>query len=133
MTKHPGGRPTSCTPEVVAKAREYLDNLPGDQIIHTIEGLALYIHIDRSTIYDWIGQDDKQEFADIAREILAKQGLKLVNKGLDNTFNSKIAAVMLSKHGYAERTEHTGKDGADLFRPSQEEKDAASKALESLG
>ena len=102
---HPGGRPTDYTPELIAKAREYVSSLPEDEKVPSIEGLALYIGITRKTIYEWISQENKQEFCDIVEAILAKQAKSLMNKGLDNTFNSSIVKLLLSKHGYAEKTE----------------------------
>lgn len=96
-------RPSDYTPEILNKARAYRDNLlPIDEVVHTIEGLAEAMGITRTTIYDWISQDSKEEFSDIATEILSRQAKTLVNKGLDGKFNSSIAKVMLSKHGYRE-------------------------------
>ncbi len=98
--KHAGGRPTEYKEEILTSAREYLDNLPEDEVVHSIEGLSDYIKIARSTIYDWISQDSKQEFSYIVSAILSKQGKTLVNKGLDGKFNSSIAKLMMTKHGY---------------------------------
>lgn len=129
-----GRPPYKYNPELVAKAREYLENpLPPDEVVHSIEGLSLYINVSRQAIYDWISQEGKDDFVDIVSRILAKQGKKLLNRGLDSTFNSKIAAVMLSKHGYREGHEVTGADGKDLFTPTADEKLAAEKALKQIG
>ena len=132
-------RPTKYSKEILDKAKEYLlIERPCDdiitkvgkvrEVIPTIEGLALFIDIARSTIYDWVSQDEgKEEFSDIVSQVLEKQGLGLVNGGLDNTFNSKIASVILSKHGYREAKEITGADGKDLF--NNEQKEASKKAV----
>ena len=96
------GRPTLYSEELVAKAQEYLDMLPKDEVVHSIEGLSLYLDIDRSTVYAWSADETKPDFSYIVSKILAKQGKTLVNSGLNGTFNSKIAGVMLSKHGYRE-------------------------------
>ncbi len=84
------------------KAQEYLDNLPEDEVIHSIEGLSLYIGLARSVVYEWLKRDDREDFKDIVNKILAKQGKTLINKGLDNKFNSRITTVLLSKHDYRE-------------------------------
>lgn len=110
-----GGRPTIYSQAILDLARMYLDNLPEDEVVHSIEGLADYIHIARSTIYEWTSQEDKKEFSDIVESVLAKQGKTLVNNGLNNKFSSAITKVMLSKHGYREGIEQMGKDGKDLI------------------
>lgn len=122
------GRPTSYSQAILDLARMYLDNLPEDEVVHSIEGLADYIKIARSTIYEWISQEDKKDFSDIVELILSKQGKTLVNKGLDNKFSSAITKVMLSKHGYREGIENMGKDGKDLI-PETISKEKAEELL----
>ena len=100
-------RPTIYSQELLEKTKDYKDNwqeiFPED-VLPTIEGLALHIDVARSTIYDWISQDTEElkEFSDIVGGILEKQGKTLINKGLNNSFNSSITKVMLSKHGHRE-------------------------------
>lgn len=98
------GRPTLYTEKLLEKAREYLDikRPTEDEVIPTIEGLALYLKLNRSTIYDWISQEDKKEFSNIVEEVLIKQSKGLIFGGLTGKFNSSIAKVMMSKHGYRE-------------------------------
>lgn len=114
-TKNKGGRPTSYSQAILDLARMYLDNLPKDEKLHSIEGLSDYINIARSTIYEWISQEDKKEFSDIVESILNKQGKTLINKGIVGEFTPAITKVMLSKHGYREGIEQMGKDGKDLI------------------
>ena len=102
------GRPTSYSPEILEKTKDYRDNwqtIFEEDKLPTIEGLALYIEITRPTIYDWISQDENKELAEfsyIVSEILAKQGKTLINKGLSNEFNASITKVLLTKHGHRE-------------------------------
>ena len=104
-------RPPKYSFEILEKTKDYRDNwqtiFPED-VLPTIEGLALHIDIARSTIYDWIGQDSEElaEFSDIVEAILGKQSKTLVNNGLNNTFNSSITKVMLSKHGHREAVDN---------------------------
>lgn len=108
-------RPTIYNEEILEKAREYLnDKLPKGEYLHSIEGLSDCINIARSTIYDWASQEEKQEFSDIVEQILNKQGKTLINEGLVGNFNQSITKVMLTKHGYREGIEQTGKDGEKL-------------------
>lgn len=125
------GRPSEYCDEILDKAREYLDNLPEDEVVHSKEGLALYIGISRDTIYEWCksrkedGTLKYPEFSYIVEQVFSKQGKTLVNKGLENKFNSSITKVMLTKHEYREGIEQTGKDGKDLIPETltQEEKE----------
>jgi hypothetical protein len=100
-----GGRPTKYTPELLGLCYQYLTNLPEDEVIHSIEGLADFILISRETIYQWAKDEDKGEFSDIVSNILSKQGKTLVNKGLKNEINPTITKLMLSKHGYSDKIE----------------------------
>jgi hypothetical protein len=128
----PAGRPTEYNSEIIKKAKDYLNNLPEGEVVHSIEGLGLYLGIDRSTIYDWESQEEKKEFSYIVESIRQKQAQTLINKGLENKFNSSITKVMLTKHGYREGIENTGKDGKDLIPPtlSEEEKEKLKKLFE---
>lgn len=96
-------RPTDYTPQILDKAQEYLLNLPKDEKIHSIEGLADFIDISRSNIYLWASQEDKREFSDILEKVREKQGKVLINKGITGEFNSSITKVMLTKHGYVDK------------------------------
>jgi len=99
-------RPTTYSQEILDKAREYLGVYGTlDEVIPSVEGLAVYLDIARSTIYDWESQEEKQEFSDIIEKLLAKQAKELANKGLEGKFNSTITKVILTKHGYSDKTE----------------------------
>ena len=78
----------------------------------TIEGLALYIGVARSSLYLW-EQEDK-EFSDVIDTLQQKQANALINNGLSGDYNPTIAKVLLTKHGYRDGTEIMGKDGKDL-------------------
>jgi hypothetical protein len=109
-------RPTIYTEDLLVKIREYRDlEMPhGDEVIHSIEGLAIYAGIARSTIYKWKDELGKGDFSDIVEEILEKQGSSLFNNGLNGKFSPTITKVILTKHGYREGIETTGKDGKDI-------------------
>jgi len=109
-------RPTIYSEEIIAKVEEYknLEMPYEDEVIHSIEGLAVYAGIARSTLYKWKDEKGKEEFSDIFEEILEKQGRSLFNNGLNGKFAPTITKVILTKHGYREGIETTGKDGKDL-------------------
>lgn len=123
----PGGRPTEYNKEILEKAREYLETYESlGEVIPSIEGLACFLELSRPTIYDWSGQEDKQEFSYIVERVLAFQGKTLANKGLKGEFNPTIAKLMLSKHGYkdAQEVDQNIKGSislTDLFNKAKEE------------
>ena len=100
----PVGRPTKYNEELLAKAREYLFKYEelGDVIPSAI-GLSLYLDVCRDTLYDWDGQEGKEEFSYILKQINSTQQQVLLNKGLTSDFNSAITKLVLGKHGYHEK------------------------------
>jgi len=125
-------RPTIYSKEIIDKVREYKDlKMPYlDEVIHSIEGLAVYAGIARSTLYKWKDEKGKEEFSDIFEEVLEKQGMSLFNNGLIGKFAPTITKVILTKHGYREGIETTGKDGAALI-PAERQKEI-DKAIEEI-
>ncbi len=121
IIKHPGGRPTIYGEEILIKTLEYINGCRDFEIdnklikakIPTIEGLARFLDINKCTIYDW--RKEKKEFSYLIETLLEEQADRLVNNGLTGSYNSTIAKVLLSKHGYREGIEQTGKDGKDLI------------------
>lgn len=127
-------RPTDYNKDIVKKVKQYLEDSVDDEIqqtigmsakgtelfknkvivnIPTIEGLAVYLSVHRDTIYEW--EKEHKEFSDILAKLRAKQATELINKGLSGDYNSTIAKVLLTKHGYRDSQEVTGKDGKDLI------------------
>lgn len=139
-----GGRPTILTAELKDKARLYIQECEDEETeyhktrgeksdgferiirvrLPTIEGLAFYIDVARSTLYEW--KDLDAEFSDIIDTLLQKQASMLIDKGLSGDYNPTIAKVLLTKHGYREGTEHSGVEGKDLIpdKQSNEKADA---------
>lgn len=94
------GRPSKLTPELLEKAREYLKptfELP------TIEALALELDISRDTLYQWENED--KEFSYILGKLRLLQANKLIQKGVKGEYNAPIAKMLLTKHGYVEKSE----------------------------
>jgi len=121
------GRPTICTPEMIQTAQEYLDSFDDvfdpevdTEVLPTIAGLSLKLKVARSTLHKWMKEEDKSDFSDIAIQILAKQETSLVNNGLRGSYNSSIAKLMLTKHGYSDKIDSTiaNPDGSNLDMPS---------------
>lgn len=107
-------RPTDYSEEIIKKGWKYLKQFtdgkrPKDEVIPSIEGLALYLDINRSTLYDWDSQKDKQEFSNIMEVLRALQGKTLLTGTLLNKLNANIGKAILSRHGYTEKTETESK------------------------
>lgn len=114
----PAGRPTDYTPELVAKARKYIDG-GWERLCHKIpshSGLALFLDMSRKTLYRWALEEGKEEIKDILEKCMVQQEQLLISNGLDNTFNSAITKLVLGKHGYHEKkdTELTGSGGGAI-------------------
>lgn len=114
----PAGRPPEYNEEVLKKAQDYLElckdfsintgTTEKPLIIHNVKiptrgGLAKYLGINRDTIYDWSSK--YPEFSDIIEALGSEQEDRLINNGLAGTYNPTIAKVLLTKHGYNDKTE----------------------------
>lgn len=130
-------RPTDYTPELLEKAKSYVEHTEDEVLesgkikvnLPTIEGLASFLDINRDTIYAWCKVHE--EFSDIIESLREKQTQSLINNGLAGTYNSTIAKVLLSKHGYSEKTETDITTGGKPLVPIEREQ-AITKALEDL-
>lgn len=122
------GRPTDYTPEMVQRAKEYLDGCEDVEIdrikqantekgyemyetklkvnLPTIQGLARYLGVNQDTVYEWA--KIYPEFSETLEDIRNEQAQRLLNKGLSGDYNSTIAKLILSSnHGFRERTDLT--------------------------
>lgn len=99
------GRPTDyTTADFDAKALEYLKCYEKlGSVIPSLSGLALYLGVNRSTIYEW--RDKHPTFSDTLDQIMASQEVKALNNGLDGTFNPAITKLVLHNHGYSDKQE----------------------------
>lgn len=115
-----GGRPTKYTPELIKKAQEYLRIYESiDHAFPSDIGLATYLDIHTSTVYDWAEHEDKKEFSDILDKINAEQQRVAWFKGLTGTYNASLVKLLLGKHGYSEKTEQDHKSSDGSMRPQQ--------------
>lgn len=101
----PAGRPTKCTPELIEKAKHYLENYKDhDDVIPSVVGMAVALDIRKATLHEW-ARDEDNEFSYILAKCKEMQENCLVNGGLSSKMNAQIAKLVLGKHGYKERTE----------------------------
>lgn len=130
-----GGRPTKYTAAMQKKADGYLattgndfwdyDKTVGEKsntyerkvtiTLPSIEGLAKYLGVSRSTVYLWA--ENHTTFSDTLEDIMAEQKKMIIEHGLNGDYNPTIAKLILSSnHGMTERTDHTS-DGEALPVP----------------
>lgn len=100
------GRPTAYNDDVVAKAWEYVDSgwEDGEAVIPSLVGMCRYLERGKSTLYDW-AKDPNKQFSDIIEALNERQEEILATSGLKGDFNSTIAKLMMTKHGYSDKQE----------------------------
>lgn len=117
-------RPTLYNEQILIDTKQYIDDchdtpadresdIPRQVNLPTIEGLAYHLKINKDTIYDW--RKVHVEFSELIDELLHKQALSLVNNGLSGSYNSTIAKVLLTKHGYREGIETDITSGGEVI------------------
>ena len=101
-----GGRPTKYNDEILSTAEDYIVNYEeyGD-VIPSIAGLACELGVSRETVHAWTKDDDKIEFSDIIKSLATAQERKLLNGGLKGGYNPMISKLILTKHGYSDKSE----------------------------
>ena len=108
------GAPTKLTPELIEIARAYVDEkdtMNPVEVLPTIERLSIMLDVHRDTLYEW--EKDNKDFSDILRKLRAAQADKLLQNSLIGRYNAVITKLMLSKHGYIEKSEQDLTSGGD--------------------
>ena len=109
IQKRPEGRPTKLTPDVIVKYNEYISSCGREQTkLPTIEGLALYLNVNRDTIYEW--KKVNKEFSDTIDRLQMLQKDQLINDGIcgGRDVNSQIVSLLLkANHGIRENEPST--------------------------
>jgi hypothetical protein len=84
-----GGRPSPYKAQEVAKGIEqHIKDCKWHSYLPTVEGLAIHLNVNRSTIYEW--RQKHEEFSDIIERMLALQASQLIQNGLVGHYNSTI-------------------------------------------
>jgi len=93
----------------------------------TIDWLAKYINVNKSTIYEWLKKSEYVEFSNLYNELMEEQAERLINMSLSNDYNSSISKLLLTKHWYIEKSEVEETKKINL-----ESKDINEKSLEDI-
>lgn len=127
MTKEMG-RPSLFNQEMIDKAKVYVAQfmIPESEkdmeneveVIPSVAGLALYLGVHRSTLYEW-GKQNK-DFSDTLGSLQDVQEVSLLNGGLRGRFNPAISKLALANHGYSDKQEIDNKssDGSMTPKPT---------------
>ena len=107
------GRPSIFNQEMIERAQEYVwffqqpksaEEMENDvEVIPSVAGLALYLGVARSTLYEW-GKQNK-DFSDTLASLQDVQEVSLLNGGLRGRFNAQISKLALANHGYSDKQE----------------------------
>jgi hypothetical protein len=118
------GRPTAFKEEMITKAEAYIKGGYKDEkhAIPSVVGLAIHLNVAKSTLYKW-AEDKNHPFSDILDMSNDCQEFSLINGSLNNDLNPTISKLMLTKHGYSDKTDTT---------LSLHEVDLSSKSIEDL-
>ena len=116
-------RPPKYTEELLLKAHEYIDDWKAseDEPVPLLCNLALYIGVNKATLYKWKEDDDKQEISELCIDVMTKQESMLVAGGLQNKFNSVITKLAMTKHNYSDRSEVKQETNVNMSLMSEEE------------
>ncbi len=128
----PGGRPTKLTPELMDKARTFIERVNGEklkktvftktgpQIIEievppTLVKLAIDLDVNRETLREWAKIDD--EFSAIFTRVKENYERVLIENGLSDNYNANLAKFLLSAdHDKRDKTDVTT-DGKEFPSP----------------
>lgn len=122
--KKANGRPTKYKEEYCSREyiQGYIDECTEEEKLVSLCGYSCYIGTCEKIMYDWANKHDAfRKSLDIIKQ---KSKEMLVNKGLNNDYNSTIAKLMLShNHGMKERTDVTSNDESITIKLPEKMKD----------
>ncbi len=100
----PAGRPTKKPEDICKELDKYLEQVKKTNGLASVAGFCVFLDISKPTIYEWIKAD--KEFSNYLRRLDARQEAKLIEYGLDGTWNSNITKMLLAGHGYSDKMEN---------------------------
>lgn len=112
----PTGRPTKYTPELLEKAREYVDGAwksEGDPI-PMLCGLAVKCGITKECVSRWRKDADKAEFNQLCARVESEQERVLLQKGLTREHDNSLTKLLLMRHGYSDKQSVELSGGVDV-------------------
>lgn len=95
------GRPVEYTDDVVNKVNEYSLICEQEKKLPTRAGLSLYIGINKKTLWEW--EKRYEQLSNALAKFDNLQEDEVLQKGLKGEYNSNIAKLILSNHGYSDK------------------------------
>ena len=92
-------------------------NLIPPQVIPTAVGLCAYINIGTSTIHVWDKDEEKVEFRAVLDKIKQVQHVIALNGGMTGVYSAPIVKLLLTKHGYSDKSEQDIKSSDGSMTP----------------
>ena len=100
------GRPTDYDASIAIQGvSDYMDLCKEKSFLPTVAGLAVQMGVARSTIYLWA--ENHPEFSDILELLLSQQESQLIQNSLVGMYNAPITKLLLTKHGYTDKSDVT--------------------------
>ena len=120
------GRPTKYHAGMVDKVCNYINECPDK--VPSMEGLSLELGVSLRTLHSWKSSDAKNlnpdqyprfnEFLHMLDCLMSHQASTALNEGAIGGWSSVVAKLILAKHHYVEKQEHTleaGKSIVDIY------------------
>lgn len=118
LTTGTGAYTGSYTPAILQEVDLYMKNWNADgDVIPSIEGLAVYLGVSRTTVDNWQKEENKADFCEAVARLLTLQAKIMLNRGLEGKFNSTVTKLLLNPHGYIEKSDITS--GGDKLNLSE--------------
>lgn len=115
------GRPTTYTPAIAEKAEKFLATYKDIKTkkglvvrFPSLAALAIEVGVSKDQLILW-GKDNP-EFQIVLEAYKAEQEKRLLDNGLEGSYNSNIAKLVLAKHGYQERLAIEGSEDGEPLR-----------------
>lgn len=81
----------------------------------TVEGFALYIGVNKTTLYEW--EQNHPEFSNALDKIREEQRARLLNSGLSGDYNATIAKLVLAaNHGMSDKQDIDMTSGGQVIK-----------------
>lgn len=123
------GRPTKYTEDMPLHVAIYLELNGKEQMkLPTVQGLAVYLNVNKDTLYAW--SKEHEEFSDALDRLLSVQGEQLINDGIygGKEVNATIVKLLLqNNHGMREKNDvELSGEITQLIITREEDEDAQS-------
>lgn len=97
------GRPSKYTDDIPSKVVDYIKWCEENKSLPKRAGFALYIGVSKVTLLSWA--QEHEQLLNALAELDTFQEEQLIDGSLFNKMNSVIAKLLLTNHGYSDKSE----------------------------